>query len=64
MVIHEQMHMLCILPLMQTPYYIENNTFFTAKLCPCSQYPNLHVLRKEKVTTVIKFIYLSQLYLL
>lgn len=29
MVIHEQMHMLCILPLMQAPYYIENNTFFT-----------------------------------
>lgn len=68
MVIHEQMHMLCILPLMQTPYYIKNKTFFTAKLCPCSRYPNLHglvqVLRKEKVTTVIRFIYLSQLYLL
>lgn len=42
MVIHEQMHMLCILPLMQAPYYIENNTFFTEKLCPCSQYPNFH----------------------
>lgn len=27
MVIHEQMHMLCILPLMQTPYYKKTTHF-------------------------------------
>lgn len=32
MVIHEQMHMLCILPLMQTPYYIENKNNLHSKI--------------------------------
>lgn len=32
MVIHEQMHMLCILPLMQIPYYIENKNNLHSKI--------------------------------